>query len=650
MHVSRKQQEGAVTQANSLHGQIMTDSRQTYDREQVLARTDLVALIGQTVTLRKRGGRFVGLCPFHAEKTPSFGVDPQKGFWHCFGCGKGGDAFTFVMQLEHLSFPEALERLAERAGVPPIEVSPQQQVRKEERDFLLEANAAAALAFCKALKGPMGAGARAYLEQRGITPEMAERFGLGYAPPKWDALTGHLRQRGFSEDVLVKAGLSLPPRQDGDRLIDRFRNRVMIPIHDRRGRVIAFGGRAMSAEDNPKYLNTAETPVFHKSNTLYALHWAGPTMSQKGRAIVTEGYFDVIACHLAGFTEAVATLGTALGEEHVQILRRLADRVYLVYDADSAGLNAALRGQAIFREAGVDVRIVRLPGGHDPDSLLREQGTEAFERCLADALPPVAFELERLLAQNPERDSEGRLRLFRAAAKVLQPLPRLERAEYAEWLIEHWAGGARGDVAQLQQAILSEVTALDRKARYPSRAGNPAREDDVPPPTPLANLHGYILELEAATAMVRDAGFASDVIMALPADVFTVADYRAVYQALNRLAEAGAVPDARRIDDDRLTPLISGLAVREMDPSITEFAPLLARLKDEHEKRQIQPAEYSLDDRPGAEALRRRKQEDSDRNKKSLGFIEQDGGGRTLTTGVPIPDRIKKYTGGGEGE
>lgn len=618
----------------------MADTHHGYDREQVLSRTDLVALIGQTVTLRKRGGRFVGLCPFHAEKTPSFGVDPQKGFWHCFGCGKGGDAFTFLMLLEHLSFPEALERLAERAGIQHIEVSPQQQVRKEERDFLYEANAAAALAFVKALTGKAGERARAYLAQRGMTPAMTERFGLGYAPAGWDALTTHLKGRGFSLDVLVKAGLALP-RQSGEGVIDRFRNRVMIPIHDRRGRVVAFGGRAMSPDDQPKYLNTAETPIFHKSSTLYALHWAGPTMSQKSRAIVTEGYFDVIACHLAGFTEAVATLGTALGEEHVQILRRLADRVYLVYDADSAGLNAALRGQAIFRQAGVDVRIARLPGEHDPDSLIREQGAEAFERCLAAALPPVAFELERLLSQNPERDSEGRLRVFRAAAKLLQPLPQLERAEYAEWLIEHWLGGARGDVAQLQQAVMSEVSALDRRARNQSRQ-TPAAEE-TPAPVPLANLHGYILELEAVTAMVRDADFAGDAIMAVSPDAFTHEGYRAVFRALSRLAEAGEVPDARKIHDEELTTFIAGLAVREMDPSVTEFAPLLDRLRDEYEKRNIQPVEYSLEDRRTPEAFRQRKKEESERQKKRAGLAEEDGGGRNLATGKLVDEGVTKW-------
>ncbi len=223
----------------------MTDIRHSYDVDQVRERTDLLVLIRQYVALKKRGGRYTGLCPFHQEKTPSFSVDPQKGFWKCFGCGKGGDAFTFLMQLEHLTFPEALERLAERAGIHPIATSYDAPKRKEERDFLFEVNAAAAVAFHNALIGQAGAAARAYLLRRGITAEHAARFGLGYAPGGWDALVKHLRGRGFSLEMMTKAGLALA-RSSGEGYIDRFRNRLMIPIHDRQGRVVAFGGRALT--------------------------------------------------------------------------------------------------------------------------------------------------------------------------------------------------------------------------------------------------------------------------------------------------------------------------------------------------------------------------------------------------------------------
>ena len=542
----------------------MAGGQTSYDVDQVRERTDLLALIGSRVALKKRGERYQGLCPFHQEKTPSFSVNPSKGFWHCFGCGKGGDAFTFLMQLERLTFPEALERLAERAGIQPKEMlaSPK---RKEERDFLFEVNAAAAVAFRKALLGSAGANARAYLAKRGIDAAAAERFGLGYSPGGWDALSTHLRGRGFAMEMLVKADL-VRARTSGDGHFDFFRNRLMVPIHDRQGRVIAFGGRALAPDDKPKYLNTGETPIFHKGHTLYALHLASETIKKRDRAIVTEGYFDAIACHLAGFTEAVATLGTALSEDHARDLRRLAEHIYLVFDADSAGVNAALRGQSIFRQAGADVRIVLLPAGHDPDTLLREQGADAFERLLADALSPVSFELERLIAQHPEKDTESRVRLFRAAAVILQALPRLERAEYALWLIERWLGGARGDIPALQQAILGEVAALDRRPRPTQFAGQPPPQSDAPPEPVAPVAEERPIERELLSIMVQDASFAAEAVSLLPTSLFRHPVYRAIFEEFVRQTDNGQSPDARRIfsDDDRVTATIAALALREM--------------------------------------------------------------------------------------
>ena len=594
----------------------MPDTRLSYDKDQVRERTDLLALVGQYVALKKRGGRYVGLCPFHQEKTPSFGVDPQKGFWHCFGCGKGGDAFNFLMEIEHLDFGEALERLAERAGIHPI-MQLDAPKRKEERDFLFEVNAATAAAFRKALQGPTGAKARAYLENRGITAEHAARFGLGYAPASWDALTKHLTGRGFAADVLTKADLA---RSNERGLYDRFRNRLMIPIHDRQGRVVAFGGRALSSEDQPKYLNTGDTPVFSKGRLLYALHLAIDGMKKRERAIVTEGYFDAIACHLAGFTETVATLGTALSDDHVRELRRFAERIYLVFDADSAGINAALRGQAMFRAAGTEVRIVRLPSGHDPDTLIREQGAEAFEACLANALAPTAFELERLVAQHPAKDTESRLRLFRAAAAVLQPLPRLERAAYAEWIIDRWLGSSHGDISVMQQAILSEVAALDRRPhrhvpepRLPEpQEGEP---QDLPEPPPAE----VPLERAVLAAMVQHPEFAGSALQALPTEAITHPRYRRIFNALSGLAAQGMVPDARSIvtEDDTVASTLAALALHEVAEQEGTLSGLLDRLREEYERRVLQPPDDPLADpdaaRAWAEKLRARSQKIKER-------------------------------------
>ncbi len=589
----------------------MAERRSSYDVDQVRDRTDLLALIGQHVALKKRGGRYLGLCPFHQEKTPSFNVDPLKGFWHCFGCGKGGDAFKFVMDMERLTFPEALERLAERAGIHPTHVIDAPK-RKEERDFLFEVNAAAAAAFRKALIGKAGERTRAYLQQRGITAEHAERFGLGYAPAQWDALVKHLRGRGFAMEMLEKADL-VRHRGDGDGCYDRFRHRLMIPIYDRQGRVVAFGGRALSAEDNPKYLNTGETPLFHKGRLLYAMHLAVETMKRRERAIVTEGYFDAIACHLAGFTEAVATLGTALTEEHARDLRRFAENIYLVFDADSAGINAALRGQAMFREAGANVRIVRLPGGHDPDTFLREAGAEAFERALADALAPVEFELERLVEQHPARDTDSRLRLFRAAAAILQPLPRLERGEYAVWLIDRWMGGTRGDIAGLQQAILSEISALDHGARGRPTAPVAAPESvaDVP------------LEREVLAAMVQHTDFARRAVALLPLEAFTHPGYRGVFAALAQQATRGQEPNVCRIvtEDEIVATTIAALAMVEPLPEYNLSSDeMIERLSEEYERRIIHPPADPFSDPDAYRAWEAKLKERSQRVRRRGGY------------------------------
>ncbi|MHB9024174.1 MAG: DNA primase [Armatimonadota bacterium] len=586
----------------------MNNTRHRYDVEVVKERTDLLALIGQHVALKKRGGRYTGLCPFHQEKTPSFSVDPTKGFWHCFGCGKGGDAINFVMTLEHLEFSEAVERLAERAGIRPSLEDAEAPRRREERDFLFEANAAAAAAFRVALRGKAGAAARAYLEGRGLTGEDWERFGLGYAPPGWDSLVTHLQQRGFKLEILAKAGLALA-RSTGEGYIDRFRNRLMIPIHDRQGRVVGFGGRALADKDQPKYLNTADTPVFHKGQTLYALHLAADSIARRGRVIVTEGYFDAIACHLAGFTEAVAALGTGLGE-YAQILHRLNAKIYLVYDGDSAGINAALRSQAAFREVGADVRIALLPAGHDPDTFLREQGAEGFERLLNEALSPVEFELERLIAQHPATDTESRVRLFRAAARVLQPLSQLERSEYALRLIDRWGGGTHGDAAELQKGILSEVAALDRAGRGKSASTRDAvippldeqERDEVTP----ADIE-VPLEREIMTAIVQNPDCARRAVAQVPADAFTHRGYRTIFIELQRAAEGGQAPDVRHllIEDDRLAALIASLAVREALPEeLFPFEKNLDRLLDEYEARQVKPREISMDEHEALEAYR----------------------------------------------
>ncbi len=562
----------------------MAGTIEQYDADEVRTRSDIVNVVGQVVTLKKRGSKYSGLCPFHNEKSPSFTVDGDKGFWHCFGCGKGGDVFTFVMQHEHLTFPEALEKLARRAGVRPRVVQLDSR-RMEEKDYLYSVNAAADDAFRKALRGKAGVQAREYLDKRGITMEHAEKYGLGYAPNGWDFLSNYLIKKSYSEDLLVKANLS-NFRTSSSGIIDRFRNRLMVTIYDRQNRIIAFGGRALAPDDQPKYLNTSETPIFTKSRTLYALNWAAATIAKKNRAIVTEGYFDTISCHIAGFTEAVATLGTALGEEHVRILHRLVGEngiIYLVYDADSAGINAALRGQAIFRSAGADVRIAMLPNGHDPDTLIREQGAGAFELALESALQPVAFELLQVLKKFPENDTNTRLKMFRAAAEILLPLSDIARAEYAMWLIDHTGGINQGDLSRQQSAILSEVKNLERTSH--------SQNNQTQKPAVIQDINEIPLERDILLFIISNVDFARKVIdSGLSADVFTTPHYIKLFQSLIDLKTKGLQPDPRNISNDNsdLLAIVAELSVREM-PAKEDVDPddLLQRIREEYQHRLV---------------------------------------------------------------
>ncbi|MEK7363594.1 MAG: DNA primase, partial [candidate division NC10 bacterium] len=300
--------------------------------EEIRARVDIVDLVGQFVNLKRAGENWKGLCPFHAEKTPSFMVHPKKGIFHCFGCGVGGDAFGFLMRQDRLQFPEAVRVLAERAGVAlPTE---RRTEVDGQREALFKTMALACEFYQDALwNRPEGEGARRYLDSRGVAPDMARRFALGYAPEGWDHLLGFMKGRGVTEEQLVQVGLVLP-RQTGSGFYDRFRGRLLFPIKDGQGRVVAFGGRAMGTED-PKYLNSPETPLYVKGQTLYALDLAKPQIRERNRALVVEGYVDCLMAHQHGFTETVAALGTAFTASQLGLLRRYCDEVITFFDADA---------------------------------------------------------------------------------------------------------------------------------------------------------------------------------------------------------------------------------------------------------------------------------------------------------------------------
>jgi DNA primase catalytic core len=385
---------------------------------EILARTDLAALVGQYVALRKRGRDLVGLCPFHAEKTPSLHVHPDRGFFKCFGCGKGGDAIRFVMELENLRFPDAARVLAKRAGVELVEEDPREGRRRTEREAIYEANRIAAAFYHRLLlNDPRAEEARRYCRRRALAAATIERFQLGFAPAEWSALADELGREGIGTEIALAAGL-VKARSEGRGVYDIFRNRLMIPTYATTGEVVAFGGRSL-ADENPKYLNSPTTPVYSKGRVVFALNVARRAASKSGALLVVEGYLDCITLHQAGFTEAVATLGTAFTAEQAAELRKYAENVYVCYDADAAGQAAAAASIDVLVQAGLRPRVVALPVGDDPDSFVRSQGAQAFRGLLEAATDAVQFAIDRAIGPLADafkspgeraRDAEGIVR------------------------------------------------------------------------------------------------------------------------------------------------------------------------------------------------------------------------------------------------
>ncbi len=448
--------------------------------EAIRARADIAAVVSRYVTLKKRGRSFVGLCPFHAEKTPSFSVFPERNSWHCFGCGAGGNVFTFLMRIDGLTFPEAVERLGRETGIE-VQRDPESQARRGLRQQVFDVNKAAAEFFSAQLQS--NAVAQAFVRRRGLTPETVQALGLGYAPEAWDALASTLLRRGFPGPLLEQAGLARP-RESGS-YYDLFRHRLIFPIRDVEGRVVAFGGRALG-DVQPKYLNSAETPVFDKGRTLYGLDQARRAIAAGGEAIVVEGYMDAAIAQQAGVENVVATLGTALGPNHLQLLRRYAPRVVLAYDGDAAGAAAAERSLALFEDAEMEGRILVLPAGRDPDEFIREQGAEAFRDAARQALPLVEFQLRRLTERAEHATPEGRAALAQAVAPVLAGIRSpVKREEYVRRLAEEWCAGQLYRVRDMEEAIRREVRRSGSSARPAGPRGAPPR--DGPPGEPAAS-------------------------------------------------------------------------------------------------------------------------------------------------------------------
>jgi DNA primase len=402
-------------------------SRASADLDEIRARSDIVEVVSQYVALKRTGKNFKGLCPFHAEKTPSFTVNPSLQRWRCFGCGLYGDVFDFIMRIENVTFVEAARLLAERLGVEfHTTGSASARQQKDRREQILQVNQLAAQFFRDMLKRyPLP---QRVLQQRGVAPETQERFGIGYAPPEWSAFTNLIKAKRMPLTIAAEAGLIV--QGESGEYYDRFRDRLMFPIWDRQGRVVAFGGRALG-EATPKYLNSPETPLFRKSRTIYALHLARERMMAERTALLLEGYMDVVAAHQAGFTHAIASMGTSLTEEQIGILSRLVSRVIVVYDSDNAGLEAAKRAAEILQQHNMEVLVARLPDGEDPDSLLRRMGAPALQECIDKAEPLAAFLLYNLQRRYELQTVEGRMKVLKEAIPILAAIPSgIERDRY----------------------------------------------------------------------------------------------------------------------------------------------------------------------------------------------------------------------------
>lgn len=429
------------------------------ERDEVRRRTDLLTLVAETVPLKQAGREWVGCCPFHDDRTPSFSVSREEGVFYCHGCHKGGDVFDFVMLRDGVDFRAALELLAGRAGVTlSTSASPEAAARTAQRRRLVNLLEAAAAFYEGELAAGQGAEARAYLDARGVGPEARATFRLGVAPAAWSRLSEHLLARGAAPEDLVAAGLSLR-RRDDRGLVDRFRDRIMFPIRDVSGRVVGFGGRRLKDGEGPKYLNSPEGLVFTKRHFWYDLSVARPAIRREGRVVVVEGYMDVIACHEAGIPGCVASLGTSLTTEQVQGLGADAERVILAYDADQAGRAAALRAIAMMVGRGLDVRVCLVPDGKDPDEFVRQHGGPAFRAVLEGARPWLEFAYDEAAARHDPASAAG---IGRIAADVLRLVGRLASPVEAE-AARVWLAGRLG---------VSEASLTGETARVQSRRDN----------------------------------------------------------------------------------------------------------------------------------------------------------------------------------
>lgn len=524
--------------------------------EDIRARNDIVEVIGSHVKLLKAGASFKGLCPFHKEKTPSFHVQPARQAFHCFGCGKGGDVFRFVMEYENVDFPTSLRLLAKRAGVV-LEMTEAGKRETTRKDLLYEVHAQVAELYRKALRESPGAeSARQYLKGRALDGEIAETFQIGYAPARSDTLAAWAAGRKIPLEVLVTSGLVYAPDERSRTPADRFQNRLMFPVWDETGRVIGFSGRVLRKEDHPaKYVNSPETPLFHKSRILYALHLARRAIGEAKVALLCEGQIDTLRCHAAGFANALAAQGTAATEDHARILRRYTDEVVLLLDSDEAGQNAAERTAGLFLAEGLLVRVVSLPSGEDPDSFLLSRGADALRALVRDA-PGAALALIARFERRGELTTEtGASRAAKAAVELIARVPD---AVTRDLMIRQVASKLRVQDDALRQDIRRIQQRAPRAVVAPAPA--PVAAAGEPPPEELAFLE-HLLQQRDQPGIVQCAR------EFLPLALITHTACRELYGLLLEHADdPDWNPAAARPEDGEFTRIAARLLLAPLRP------------------------------------------------------------------------------------
>lgn len=537
--------------------------------DEIRQANDIVEVISDYVQLRKQGRSYVGLCPFHGEKTPSFSVSPDKQLYHCFGCGAGGNVISFIMEIDGMSFMEAIKHLASRVNIELPEFASK---TKTETDLQVQMQKGYELArkyYQYVLKkSEIGEKGRRYLEERGFTDELVNTFQIGFAPDSWEGLTSLLSKKGFNMSMMEKSGL-LAKREFDGKVFDRFRNRIMFPIWNGKGEVIAFGGRILG-DGQPKYLNSPETQIFNKSRTIYGIHLARPEMRKQNEAVLFEGYMDVISAWKANVKNGIATLGTALTEEQAKTIRRNCEKVIICYDSDDAGVNAAFRAAEILKQAGCYVRVALLPDGYDPDDYIQQNGGEAFRQNIIEkSLTLMSFKMQ-YFRRRKNLDDEGEK--IRYIEEVLTEIAKLSKPVERDHYLRQLADEFSLSLDALKQEQYRIYRQQQRNSKYENENTPPNRRIQYVEPNKLLpayqNAERFLLAY-----MMKDRTICEQVENRIGPS-FNIPTYQAIAAYLYAYYNEGNLPDSakfiNRLPDEALRKLATEIAMLQIKDEITD--------------------------------------------------------------------------------